>query len=324
MKIGGCEKAALLLIAVGEELASEILKRLDPNDIPRVISYIKKVKPTKEVIDKTLEEFCTQMREDFLGVDDRYIKEMLSKAIGAEQAERLLERSTGSTTALDTLKWLDTSRVSNFLKTEHPQTIAIVLAHMEPDRSAKIINELPEDLKSDVAVRIANLDRVSSDIVIELEEALQNQLKNIGEGRKVGGIKAVAEILNQIDQSTEKTILEQIEVGNSEMADEIKKLMFIFDDLQQIDDRSVQMILKEVSTEELALALKVASDSMKEKFFQNMSQRAAQILNEDIETRGPTRISEVENAQQNIVKVAKRLEEEGKIVLGSRGGEEIV
>jgi flagellar motor switch protein FliG len=209
--------------------------------------------------------------------------------------------------------------------TEHPQTSALILALLDSAQAAEVLTRLPENLKEDVIRRIATTEKIPESAVNELEEVLRGQLDiNKGKGRKIGGIKAVAEILNHSDRSTEQMVLERIEKENQKLADSIRQLMFVFDDLVQVDDKGIQSILKEVRTEDLSLALKTAAAGLKEKIFRNMSQRAAQILKEEMETRGPAKVSEVEKAQQTIVKIARRLETEGKIVIGGRGGDELV
>jgi flagellar motor switch protein FliG len=210
------------------------------------------------------------------------------------------------------------------LSREHPQTIAIILAHLEPTQAAEVLGKLPENLKIDVSLRIASLDQISPAILVDLEDVLQSQLQSYTRGKKIGGIRTVSEILNQMDRASEDLILKNIEEKDQILADEIRKLMFTFDDLISIDDKGIQMVLKEITTDDLSLALKMAVDELKAKIFKNMSQRAVQILKEEIETKGAVKVSDVEKAQMNIVRVARRLEEEGKIVIGGKGGEELI
>ncbi len=210
------------------------------------------------------------------------------------------------------------------LQREHPQTIAIVLAHLEPTQAAEVLSKFPEQLKIEVSERIANLDQISPTILSELEDVLQSQLRSYTQSRRIGGVKTVAEILNQLDRTSEELILKNIEEKDPILAEEIRKLMFTFEDLLYVDDRGIQTILKEVSTDDLALALKMASDELKEKIFKNMSSRAVEILKEEMEAKGPVRVSDIEKAQMNIVRVARKLEEEGKIVVAKRGGEAVV
>jgi len=210
------------------------------------------------------------------------------------------------------------------LQREHPQTIAIVLAHLEPTQAAEVLSKFPEQLKIEISQRIANLDQISPTILSELEDVLQSQLSSYTQSRRIGGVKTVAEILNQMDRTSEELIIKHIEEKDPILADEIRKLMFTFEDLISVDDRGIQTILKEIATDDLVLALKMASEELKEKIFKNMSSRAVQIIKEEMETKGPVRVADVEKAQMNIVRAARRLEEEGKIVVGKRGGEAIV
>jgi flagellar motor switch protein FliG len=258
------------------------------------------------------------------GVDEEYIKDVLVKAFGQESAKKLIDKIESGASAFDVLRWLDTGAIANMLSREHPQTIAIILAHLEPTQAAEVMAKLPENLKIDVSLRIANLDQISPTILNDLEDVLQTQLQSYTRGKKIGGIRTVSEILNQMDRASEDLILKNIEEKDQILADEIRKLMFTFDDLIMIEDKGIQMVLKEITTDDLSLALKMAADELKSKIFKNMSQRAVNILKEEIEAKGAVKVSDVEKAQMNIVRVARRLEEEGKIVIGGKGGEELI
>ncbi len=323
-KLTGVEKAATLLSIVGEDAATEIFKHLDPIELGRIIPMMSRVKVSPEMLATVLEEFQDKTGTALMSVDDEYIKKILNKAFGDEQAKKLIEKIESGASAFDVLRWLDSSAIATMLTREHPQTIAIILAHLEPVQAAEVLGKLPEHLKIDVSLRIASLDQISPSVLEELEDVLQTQLQTYTRGRKIGGIRTVAEILNQLDRSSEDLILKNIEEKDQILADEIRKLMFTFDDLNTIDDRGIQMILKEITTDDLALALKATSDELKDKVFRNMSQRAVQILKDEIDAKGAVRITDVEKAQMNIVRVAKRLEEEGKIIIGGKGGEELI
>ncbi|KAF0183720.1 MAG: flagellar motor switch protein FliG [Nitrospirae bacterium] len=323
-KMTGVEKAATLLSIVGEDAATELFKHLDPIELGRIIPMMSRVKVSPEMLATVLEEFQDKTGTALMSVDEEYIKKILSKAFGDEQAKKLIEKIESGANAFDVLRWLDSGAISTMLTREHPQTIAIILAHLEPTQAAEVLGKLPEHLKIDVSLRIASLDQISPSVLEELEDVLQTQLQTYTRGRKIGGIRTVAEILNQLDRSSEDLILKNIEEKDQILADEIRKLMFTFDDLGTIDDRGIQMILKEITTDDLALALKATTDELKDKVFRNMSQRAVQILKDEIETKGAVRITDVEKAQMNIVRVAKRLEEEGKIIIGGKGGEELI
>jgi flagellar motor switch protein FliG len=323
-KLSGVEKAAAFLSLIGEESATQIFKHLDPLDLARVIPMMAKVKIPPELADVVLKDFCEKTGSVMRGVDEEYIKDVLVKAFGQESAKKLIDKIESGASAFDVLRWLDTGAIANMLSREHPQTIAIILAHLEPTQAAEVMAKLPENLKIDVSLRIASLDQISPTILNDLEDVLQSQLQSYTRGKKIGGIRTVSEILNQMDRASEDLILKNIEEKDQILADEIRKLMFTFDDLIMIEDKGIQMILKEITTEDLSLALKMAVDELKAKIFKNMSQRAVQILKEEIEAKGAVKVSDVEKAQMNIVRVARRLEEEGKIVIGGKGGEELV
>lgn len=323
-KFSGIEKVAALLSLIGEESATELFKHFDPIELARIIPMMSRIKLTNEEAEQILREFSEKIGASPVVVDEDYIKSILTKAFGEEQAAKLISKIESGASAFDILRWLDSSAISTLLQREHPQTIAIVLAHLEPTQAAEVLSRFPEQLKIEVSQRIANLDQISPAILSELEDVLQSQLRSYTQSRRIGGIKTVAEILNQMDRTSEELILKNIEEKDPILAEEIRKLMFTFEDLLHVDDRGIQAILKEISTEDLSLALKMASEELKEKIFRNMSSRAVEILKEEMESKGPVRVSDVEKAQMNIVKVARRLEEEGKIVLGGKGGEELV
>ena len=323
-KLSGVEKAAAFLSLIGEESATQIFKHLDPLDLARVIPMMAKVKIPPELADVVLKDFCEKTGSVMRGVDEEYIKDVLVKAFGQESAKKLIEKIDSGASAFDVLRWLDTGAIANMLSREHPQTIAIILAHLEPTQAAEVMAKLPENLKIDVSLRIASLDQISPTILNDLEDVLQSQLQSYTRGKKIGGIRTVSEILNQMDRASEDLILKNIEEKDQILADEIRKLMFTFDDLIMIEDKGIQMVLKEITTDDLSLALKMAAEELKAKIFKNMSQRAVNILKEEIEAKGAVKVSDVEKAQMNIVRVARRLEEEGKIVIGGKGGEELI
>lgn len=326
MPLNGHEKAAIFLSAIGEDAAAEILKGLEVKDIGTITMHMTRLKTvTRSTIETVLQEVSESVnRGDIRVGGPEFVKKVLSKGLGEDGANKMLEMASKEG-PLESLRWVDAKTLVNFLITEHPQTIALIICLLEPTQAAEVLSALPEAIKADVAMRIASTERIPEHAIEELKEVLKGQLEmGKTKGKKLGGAKTVAEILNQCDRSTEQTVLGKIEEQNNVMADSIRKLMFVFDDLTKVDDRGIQMILKETGTEELALALKTASEALKEKIFKNMSQRAAQILKEDMQTRGPVKVSDVEKAQQTIVKVARKLETEGKLVLAGRGGEELV
>jgi len=256
-----------------------------------------------------------------------FIKNTLLKALGNEKGQSLLENLSSSRRgALSDIKHLNPKILAQFIRNEHPQTIAMILAHLEPIRSAETLGHFPVELKKEVIMRIATLEGVSPEAITEVEEVLSRELKTLGTqcGEKLGGAHAAAEILNQMDKSSEGLILEKMDEEDPDLATSIRELMFVFEDINGLDDRGIQTMLKEVNNEQLLLALRTASDELKGKIFKNMSERASQMLKEDMESMGPVKLSDVEAAQQVIVNVVRKLEEQGKIVIGGKGGEDLV
>lgn len=327
----GYEKAAILLLTLGEDLASEILKNLDAKEVRLISNYLSKTKKVDpDQVRGVVKEFCEliQSFDPAFLASDEYLKTVLTKALGQEKAKEILETLAIALDdkGLESLKWLDPRGIASLIRNEHPQIIAVILAHLDPDQASKVVTLLPESLRSDVMLRLATLESVSPNVVKEIEDVLSSQLM-MGENvinKKIGGPEVVASILNYIDRANETAILNSIEQTQPNLAEKIRRMMFIFEDLLNVDDRGIQAILKEVNKEDLVLALKGAGDDMKEKIFRNMSERAAQALKEDLEAKGPVRLSEIEKAQQEILKVARRLEEEGKIIIGGKGGDDVV
>ncbi len=328
----GPYKAAIFLMAMGEEFTAEVFKHLKEDEVRKVSSLMAQISYIPgEAVQKVLEEVREKMAlvqgEVAVPVEE-FLKKVLFSSMPKEQAEKIYEEIIRQLhpSTFQKLSHLEPKVIVNFLRNEHPQTIAVILAHLDPELSAAILSELPERLQSDVMVRIANLEKINPEIVAEIDRVLEEELFSVemSDATKVGGAEKVAEILNNVDRTLEDTLLENIEASSEELAEEIRKLMFKFEDLLGVDDRAIIALLKEISTEELKLALKGASDELKEKFFKNMSERAAIMLKEDLEVMGPVRLKDVEQAQQAIIKVAKRLESEGKIVLGGKGAEEVL
>lgn len=327
-KLSGEEKAAVLLRAIGEEAAAGVMRYLDPKDIRKVGAHMANLSNISlEVENDVMKEFDDAAKEGDVGFEGKeYIKTILSKALGAEKAARIIDSLTSvSYPGLEALKWLDAKSVGNLLKTEHPQTIAVVLSQMDPEPGSQVLSMFSEPLRSDVALRLATMEEVAPEVLMDLSTSLQEALAGStgAKAMSVGGAKVIAEMLGRVDKNTESSILTNIGERNASLAEEIRGLMFVFDDLIKIDDRGLQEILKEVAKEDLPFALKGGSPEVREKIFRNMSSRAAEMLREDMDTRGPTKVSEVEKAQQNILKVCRKLEEEGKVVVGG-GGEELV
>ena len=327
--IPGPKKAAIVMVALGTKASSEIFKNLDEHEVEQLTTEIARLDNiSAEMREAILEEFHTlAMAHQFIsqgGVE--YAREILEKAVGPRKAKEILEKVQQSirTTGFNLLENVDPKQLVNFIQKEHPQTIALLLAHMEPNNAAPIISALPQELQVDVATRIATMESISPDTLDQVEEVLIDQVKALfgGDVSEIGGVKAVAEMLNSVDRGAEKNILGNLERENPELATEIKNLMFVFEDVMLLDDRSMQRVLKEVDTKELAMALKGASEELQDKFFRNMSSRAAEMIKEDMEFMGPIRLKDVEEVQQRIVDVIRRLEEDGEIIISGRGGEE--
>ena len=332
-KLTGPKKAAILLLALGEEGAAEIVKNLEDSEIQQVGYYMARFTDvTPEELDVVLEEFYQKNSGEgsgfIINASGDFVKNTLSKALGSDRAKDLVDNLSANVeeSALESLKWLDPKAIANFITHEHPQTIALILAHLEdPEQTAVVLKELPENLQADVVYRMAILESIQPGVVSEIDEVLSREMQAAGAmgTSKVGGIEAVAEMLNSLDKSTETRILATIEESNPDLAEQIRELMFTFEDMVLIDSRGMQLILKEIPQDELIMALKTASDSIKELIFSSMSQRASEMLREDLEVLGPVKISDVERSQQNMVKISRRMEEEGKVVIGGRGGEVI-
>jgi len=330
-KLSGLDKAALVILSLGEGQAGEILKRLDDKELQLLGHRLSKmnVVPTKQMA-AVLEEFSRMMTspEAIVVRGDQFFKNTIARTMDLKRQEELLDKLDleQSPEFFQKIKKLDSRTVASFLGNEHPQTIAVVLAHLERSQAGAVLAELPEKLQVEVVRRIAHLDQVSPAIIEEIDAALREEITLVEEvgGRLVGGPQSVAEILNQMDRTHETAILQRLEEENLEaLAEEIRRYLFTFEDLLGVEDRGIMALLKEINTQDLALALKAASEDLKAKFFKNMSSRAAEMLQEELEIMGPVRLRDVEAAQQKIIQVAKRLESEGQLVLTSKGGDDI-
>lgn len=326
MEIKGYEKAAILLNILGEELAGEILKNLDRKDLKKVTLGINRL---KDLSMETIEELKKEVKKYIengikLSIDEETIKSLLAKNFGKEEVSRIFEE-VGEEIKIESFESIDTSTLLNFIVSEHPQTITSILCALEPKKSAEIFSKLPDGVKFDVAMRLVSMEKVSEKALNEVLDIFKIQFNNRAvKEKKINGLRALADILNFSDKNTEEFILSMIEEKDTSLSDKIRNLMFVFDDLIKLDDRGIQTLLKEINNEDLIVALKSASDALKEKIFKNMSQRAVQIIKEEMEAKGPVKISDVEKAQQNILKVARRLEAEGRIILGGRGDDVVV
>lgn len=326
MELKGYEKAAILLNILGEELAGEIIKNLEPKELKKLTIGISRIKNIdKETVERVKREVKELIESGInLSLDEEAIKSLLAKSFGRDEVSRIFEEVEEETKS-ESLDNIDTSTLLNFITSEHPQTIASILSALEPKKSAEIFSKLPDGIKFDVAMRLIRMEKVSEKAVNEVFDLFKIQLssKRLKE-KRVNGLRFLADMLNFCDKNTEEFVMTMLEEKDTALSDKIKNLMFVFDDLIKLDDRGIQILLKEVSNDDLIIALKSASEALKDKIFKNMSQRAVQILKEEMEAKGPVKISDVEKAQQNILKVARRLEAEGKIVLGGKGSEVVV
>ena len=280
-----------------------------------------------DITKKVLEEFYEMISEseDYIFSDTTTQKDTIVEAVGEDRARGILGHLSASSSqrSLESLELVDAKSLANFLINEHPQTVAVILAHLEPEKKGEVLKRLPEALQAECVLRMSNLDHVAPELIAEVDRVLKEELSNLGtvEQAALGGVQPVAEMLNVMDKNTEKAIMSRIEEKDPILAEEIRKLMFVFEDIVKIDDRGIQTLLKEVSNDKLILALKTAGEEIKEKVFKNISSRAAALLREDLNNMGPARLSDVEGAQVEIVNVARRLENEGKILI-ARGGSE--
>lgn len=322
----GYYKAAILLATLGEDAASEVMKTLAPKELKHLGSKITELSDIPKIdLDSVYQEFQDYASEGSgMSVEGKaYIKRVLTKALGPDQADRVIENLVESDEGgLDALKWMEPRAIAALINREHPQTVALILSYLDTTQGSEILPFLPEALKRDVMIRMASLEDIPPGVMSEIGAALQNELgqSNSGTSKKVSGVKLVAEILNQADQSSEQAIMAGISENHPDLAEQIRKLMFVFDDLTGLDTRGMQELLKEINKDELTLALRAAKEELKEKIFSSMSERAALLLKEDMEAKGPVKITEVEKAQQGILKVAKKLADAGRISIGGKGG----
>lgn len=329
--ISGLQKAALLLIALDVDNASQVFRHLDPNDVEKITTEISQVKGVpSEIVTGVLEEYYQMItaREYVLEGGLDFAQQVLERSFGLAKAVEIIEKVKNMTTlrGFDVLKKADSAQLINFLNKEHPQTIALILSHLSPDQTAQALKELPDDLRSDVAFRIATLGKVSPQTLKQIESVVDELAgytmnQTIG---KVGGTRSLATILNRVNATMSKEIIKGIEDRDPDVGAEIKRLMFLFDDIVHIQDKDVQRILREVDRKDLAYSLKTADEKVRQKIFGNMSERAAELLKEELQYMGPVRLKEVESSQAKIVDVIKILEENGEIQVNMRGGTEDV
>ena len=325
------EKIAVLMVALGNDIAAEVYKLLDDTTIELItleIANLRKITPELKLeVMKEAQEIL--MAREFMargGVD--YARDVLERALGPERAQNLLTRITASLQVrpFDFMRHTDPQQVLGFIQGEHPQTIALILSYLDSNQAASIISGLPAVMQAEVAKRIAKMDRITPEVLREVERVLERKLSTVmgQDFTLAGGIDAVVAIINSADRTTERNIMEYLEENDPELAEEIKKRLFVFEDIIRLDDRSLQRVLREVDMKELGLALKGATEELRLKFFKNMSKRAAEMLQEDMDYMGPVRVKDVEEAQQKVVNVVRALEEAGEIVVATGGEDELV
>jgi len=332
-KMTGPKKAAILLLALGEDGAADVMKNLEEAEIQQVGYYMSRFTDVSpEELDIVLEEFYRNsvMADEGVNISSSpdFVKNALTKALGADRAKELSENlGAGEEEAgLEALRYAEPIMISNYIRTEHPQTIALILSYLKnAEQSSAVLRDLPESIQADILYRMAVIESIPPGVISEMNEVLTEEMKTAGSmATSVGGVEPVAEILNSVDKATETRILSSIEETNPDLAEQIRELMFTFEDMALIDAKQMQLVMKDVDQADMVLALKTASDAVKELIFSSMSSRAAEMVRDDLENLGPAKISDVEAAQQKIIKVVKKLEEAGTIIIAGAGGGDVV
>ncbi|WP_137789669.1 flagellar motor switch protein FliG [Bacillus sp. E(2018)] len=330
-ELSGKEKAAILVISLGPDVAAQVYKHLSEEEIERLTLQISQVRK----VDSTLkDEIITQFHQLALAQDYitqggiGYAKTVLEKAVGKDEAMQIINRltSTLQVRPFDFARKADPGQILNFIQNEHPQTIALILSYLDSSQAGQILSELPQEMQADIAKRIALMDRTSPEVINEVEQILERKLSATvtQDFTQAGGVESVVEVLNGVDRSTERTILDALEIQDPELAEEIKKRMFVFEDIVTLDNRAIQRVIREVQNEDLLLALRASSEEVKEVMFNNMSQRMAENFKEEMEFMGPVRLRDVEEAQSRIVGTIRRLEEAGELVIARGGGDDVI
>ncbi len=327
----GRQKVAIFLISLGGEISAKVMEQLREDEVEKIVFEIARIETIEsDLKDAVLQEFQElMMAQNFIttgGID--YARDVLEKTFGGQKATEVINRLTTSLQVrpFDFIRRTDPGHLLNFIQQEHPQTIALILAYLEPNKASQILQNLPDEIQSDVARRIATMDRTSPDVLREVERVLEKKLSTISseDYTAAGGVDSIVEILNLVDRQSERTIIESLEDEDPDLAEEIKKKMFIFEDIVMLDDRAIGIVLREVNTDELAKALKQVDAEVQDKIFKNMSKRAGSMLREEMEFMGPIRVKDVEEAQQKIVSIIRRLEEKGEIVIARSEEDELI
>ena len=330
-KLDGVEKAAILLLSLSEEDAAQILKHLEPKQVQKVGLAMAQMTDLNQAKISAVHRLFIEQIQNFSTIgfqSEEFIKRALTAALGEEKAANLIDQIVlgGGAKGLDSLKWMDSKQVANIIRNEHPQIQTIVLSYLEPEQSAEILSQFPEKVRLDLTMRIANLEEVQPAALQELNEIMEKQFAGQAgtQTAKMGGLKAAADILNYMDTNIEGQLMDSIREHDEEMAQQIQDLMFVFENLVDVDDRGIQTLLREIQQDVLMKALKGTDENLKEKILKNMSKRAAELLTDDLEAMGPVRVSDVEAAQKEILSIARRLSDAGEIMLGSGGGDDFL
>ncbi|MCD5979265.1 MULTISPECIES: flagellar motor switch protein FliG [Pseudomonas] len=330
-KLSKVEKAAVLLLSLGETDAAQVLRHMGPKEVQRVgVAMAQMRNVHREQVEEVMTEFVEIVGDQTsLGVgSDGYIRKMLTQALGEDKANGLIDRILlgGNTSGLDSLKWMEPRAVADVIRFEHPQIQAIVVAYLDADQAGEVLGHFDHKVRLDIILRVSSLNTVQPAALKELNQILEKQFSgNANTSRTtLGGIKRAADIMNFLDSSIEGALMDSIREVDEDLSTQIEDLMFVFNNLSDVDDRGIQALLREVSSDVLVLALKGSDEAIKEKIFKNMSKRAAELLRDDLEAKGPVRVSDVETAQKEILTIARRMAEAGEIVLGGKGGEEMI
>ena len=327
----GSEKAAILLLYLGNDVTAKVFEHMDDEQIKKISKAMASLGHISRItIKEVVEDFTTTINPEsgIFSQGEEFVQKILEKALGADKAYILMEelRASSYGDLVDILAAMDSKSIANFLSQEHPQAVAVVLAKLKSKQTSEIISLLPQELQAEVVLRIADVEQVSPEILMDLDEVMKKEIQSMGgtQRYKVGGIEKVVDMFNHFDRSKEKQILDKLDVISPPLAEIIRKHLFTFEDVFSLDDRSIQSIMREVSNDTLTLAMKTSADDVKDKIFRNISSRAADMIKEDLEVMGPVRLSDVEKAQGEIIKIVRKMEEEGKIVLAGRGGEDLL
>ncbi|MEE9100835.1 MULTISPECIES: flagellar motor switch protein FliG [Pseudomonas] len=330
-KLSKVDKAAILLLSLGETDAAQVLRHMGPKEVQKVgVAMAQMRNVHREQVEQVMGEFVEIVGDQTsLGVGaDSYIRKMLTQALGEDKANNLIDRILlgGNTSGLDSLKWMEPRAVADVIRYEHPQIQAIVVAYLDPDQAAEVLGHFDHKVRLDIVLRVSSLNTVQPSALKELNLILEKQFAGNANSTRttMGGVKRAADIMNFLDSSVEGTLMDAIREVDEDLSGQIEDLMFVFDNLADVDDRGIQALLREVSSDVLVLALKGSDEAIREKIFRNMSKRAAELLRDDLEAKGPVRVSEVESAQKEILTIARRMAESGEIVLGGKGGEEMI